>query len=56
VVHGARAVDFRLEGARREGQLRAREDVEVVVGGVAAGVAFGAEGRAEDDEVFGYTW
>jgi hypothetical protein len=56
VVHGARAVDFGFEGPRGEGQLRARQDVEVVVGRVAAGVAFGAERRAEDDEVLGDTW
>lgn len=39
--------------AGRVGDLRAGEDVEVVVGGVAAGVAFGADGGAEDDEIFG---
>ena len=36
--------------------LLAGEDVEEVVGGVAPCVAFGADGCAEDDEVFGYTW
>jgi hypothetical protein len=36
------------------GELGAGQDVEVVVGRVAAGVAFGADGGAEDDEVFGY--
>lgn len=49
VVHGARRVDFRLELAGHVGQLRARQDVEVVVRRVAARVPFGADGGAEDD-------
>lgn len=56
VVHGAGRVDFGLELAGDVGELCAGQDVEVVVGGVAAGVAFGADGGAEDDEVFGYAW
>ena len=56
MVHGAGRVDLGLELARDVGQLGAGQDVEVVVGGVAAGVAFGADGGAEDDEVFGYAW
>jgi hypothetical protein len=48
VVHRAGRVDFRLEGAGHVGELRAGQDVEVVVGCVAAGVAFGADGCAED--------
>lgn len=32
------------------------QDVEVVVGGVAASVALGADSGAEDDEVLGDTW
>lgn len=54
VVHGTDRVDFRLELAGHEGEFRAFEDVEVVVGGVATGVAFGSEGCAEDYEVFCY--
>ena len=53
VVHGAGRVDLGLELAGDVGQLGAGQDVEVVVGGVAAGVAFGADGGAENDEVFG---
>ena len=49
VVHGACRVDFGLEVAGRVGELSAGQDVEVVIGGVAAGVAFGANGGAEDD-------
>jgi hypothetical protein len=56
VVHRARRVDFGLEVAGDVRELRAGQDVEVVVGRVAAGVAFGSDGRAEDDEVFGYAW
>ena len=56
VVHGAGRVDLGLELAGHVGQLGAGQDVEVVVGGVAAGVAFGADGSAEDDEVFGDAW
>lgn len=56
VVHGAGRVDFGLESAGDVGELGAGQDVEVVVGGVAAGVAFGADGGAEDDEVFGDAW
>ena len=54
VVDGAGGVDFGLEVAGRVSELRAGEDVEVVVCRVAAGVAFGSDGCAEDDEVFGY--
>lgn len=53
MVHGTRRVDLGLVGAGDKGLLDAGEDVEVVVGGVAAGVAFCAYGGAEDDEVFG---
>lgn len=52
VVHAAGRVDLGRELAGHVGQLRAGQDVEVVVGRVAAGVAFGADGGAEDDEVF----
>ncbi len=53
-MYGALGVDLRLEGAGYIGGLRAGEDVEVVVSGVAAAVALGADGCAEDDEVFSY--
>ena len=56
MVHRAGRVDFGFEGAGDVSELRAGQDVEVVVGGVAAGVAFGADGGAEDDKVFGYAW
>ena len=56
MVHGAGRIDFRLELAGDVGQLGAGQDVEVVVGGVAAGVAFGADGCAENDEIFGDAW
>jgi hypothetical protein len=54
MVHRAGGVDFGLEVAGGVGELGPRQDVEVVVGRVAAGVAFGSDGGAEDDEVFGY--
>lgn len=56
VVHAAGRVDFRLVLAGHVGHLRAGQDVEVVVGGVAAAVAFCADGGAEDDEIFSYTY
>lgn len=56
MVHGADGVDFWLELAWHVGEFLAFEDVEVVVSGVAAGVAFGSEGCAEDYEVFCYAW
>jgi hypothetical protein len=54
MVHRAGGVDLGLEVARGVGELGAGQDVEVVVGRVAAGVALGSDGGAEDDEVFGY--
>lgn len=42
VVDGARGVDLRLKSARNESDLSSLKDVEVVIGGVAAGVALGA--------------
>lgn len=56
VVDGAGGVDLGLEVAGGVGELRAREDVEVVVGRVAARVALGADGGAEDDEVLRDAW
>lgn len=55
-MDGSRGVDLGLVLAGDVGGLGAGEDVEVVVGGVAARVAFCADGGAEDDEVFGETW
>lgn len=55
VVHGAGRVDLGLVLAGHVGKLGAGEDVEVVVRGVAAGVALGADGGAEDDQVLGDT-
>ena len=49
-------VQFRFERPRSERQLRASEDVEVVVRRVSARVSFGADGCAEDDEIFGYAF
>lgn len=51
VVHGAGRVDLGLVLAGDVRLLDASKNVEVVVGGVAAGVALGADGSAEDDEV-----
>lgn len=56
MVDGAGGVDLGLVGAGKVGALLAGEDVEVVVGGVATGVALGTDGRAEDDEVLGDAW
>lgn len=53
VVDASCRVDLGLVGSRDVGRLDAGENVEVVVGGVAAGVALGADGSAEDDEVLG---
>ena len=50
-MHAAGRVDFGLKGARREGRLRALDDVEVVVGGVAAGVTFRADGGSFTNKV-----
>lgn len=53
----SRRVNFWFVGVcgRVVGELCACENVEVVVCCVPAGVAFGSDGCAEDDEVFGYT-
>jgi hypothetical protein len=56
VVDAALGVDLGLVLAGRVGELGAREDVEVVVGRVAARVALGADGGAEDDQVLGDAW
>ena len=53
VVHTASGVPLHLQLGWCEGPLLADEDVEVVVGGVHACVALGADGGAEDDEVLG---
>lgn len=55
-MHAAGGVDLGLELAGDIGELGTLEDVEVVVGGVTAGVAFGADGGAKDDQVFGDTY
>jgi hypothetical protein len=46
VVHAALGVDLGLVGSRSVGQLGTGQDVEVVVGGVSAGVAFSSNSRA----------
>lgn len=56
MVHRALRVDLGLVGSGDVGELGALEDVEVVVGGVTAGVTFGADGGAEDDQVFSDTY
>lgn len=43
-MHATGGVDLGLELAGNIGELGTLEDVEVVVGGVAAGVALGADG------------
>ncbi len=45
-MHAARRVHLGLVRAGRVGQLHARQDVEEVVGRVAARVALGADGGA----------
>ena len=55
-VHGAGRVDVGLEVARLVVPLLAREDVEVIVGRVAARVALRADRRPEDDQVLGDAW
>ena len=56
VVYAAGRVHLGLVLSGDVGRLYAREDVEVVVGRVAARVALGADGGAEDDEVLGDAW
>lgn len=51
-MHIARPVDLGLVAAQRVCMLLARQDVEVVVGRVAARVALGANCSAKDDEIF----
>jgi hypothetical protein len=46
VVDGARGVDLGLESAGNESDLGSLKDVEVVISGVAAGVALGANRSA----------
>lgn len=55
VVHGAGRVDLGLVLAGHVGQLGTGQDVEVIVGGVTAGVALGSDGGSEDDQVLGDT-
>lgn len=57
MMYISRRVDFWFVGVCGwvVGQLSAGENVEVVVCCVSARVAFGSDGCAEDDEVFGYT-
>lgn len=55
VVHRASGIHLSLVGSGDIGGLHAGENVEVVVGGVAASVTFGADCCAENDEVLGYT-
>lgn len=54
-MDAALRVDLGLILAGHVGGLGAREDVEVVIGRVAACVSLGANGGAEDDEVFSDT-
>ena len=53
VVYGTSGVALGLKATGDVGELFTREDVEVVVCGVAAGVALGADGGTEDDEILG---
>jgi hypothetical protein len=52
VVHATGRVDFRLELAGNVGQLGTLEDVEVVIGGMAAGVALGTDGGSWERRMF----
>lgn len=56
VVHASRRVDLGLVLARHVGHLGAGEDVEVVVGGVAAAVAFCSDGGAWRETVNGISF
>jgi hypothetical protein len=49
-----RPINSRLEISRCSGVLLAYKDGEVVVCEVETGVAFGLQGGAEEDQVFGY--
>lgn len=55
MVDGTGGVNLRLEGTGDVGQLGTGQDVEVVVGSVATGVALGTDGSSEDDQVLGDT-
>lgn len=55
MVDRASRVDLRQILARRVRPLLAGQNVEVVIGCVAAGMAFRANGGTKDDEVFRYT-
>lgn len=52
-MDAAGRVDLGLVLSGNVSPLLAGQDVEVVVGGVAAGVALSSDGGAEDDEVLG---
>lgn len=58
MVNGALGVDLGVVGSGGEGELGALENVEVVVGGMASGVAFGTDGgtwiiRMRKDTIMG---
>ena len=53
MVDGAGRIDLRVVLAGGVGPLLACQDMEVVIGSVAASVALGANGGTEDDEVLG---
>jgi hypothetical protein len=55
MVHGTGWVRLGFVGTGDVGELGAVQDVEVVVRGVAASVALGSNGGAEDDQVLGDT-
>jgi hypothetical protein len=55
VVHGTRRVNLREVLAWCVCPLLARQDVEIVISRVAAGMALRADSRAEDDEIFSDT-
>lgn len=52
-MHATGRIHLGLVAARSVGKLRAREDVEVVVGRVSTSVALSSDRRAEDDEILG---
>lgn len=53
VVDAAGRIDLGLVLARHVSPLLARQDVEIVVCGVPAGVTFRSDSSAKDDEVLG---
>lgn len=52
-VDGARTINRLREFARFKDPLLALEDMEVVVGGMEAGMSLGSKGGAKNDQILG---